>query len=185
MTPSRERGKERWLNKIKSGEIVTIPARQKQEVAELPQWVKTALVRRAVEDLSWNDAAEECGRKGATLQEYGHSPAAEKWLSGLAEFLDDPMAMAKAILSASVLNITLDRYVLYEKAKALDIGLADKIARDLQDRGGLVAPKGDTGAIVVKVQVAGGAHASVEAPIVEAEWSVAEPKKLTDGASDA
>lgn len=182
-TPSRIRTKETFLAKIASGEISAIPAEEKQEVSELPQWVKTALVRRAVEDLSWDEAAKECGRTGATLAKYGRSPAAGKWLDGLADFLSDPTAMAKAILAGSALNITLDRFVLYEKAKALDIGLADKIAKDLQALGGIVVPKNDTGAIVVRVQVAGGS-ASLDAPVIEAEWEEEKPKRLTEGARE-
>lgn len=143
--------------------------REKQEVHELPQWVKLALVKREVEDLSYKDAAEAFGRTEKTLQKYGQSPAAEKWLADLQDFLNDPLAMAKAILQASSLAVTLDRFVIYEQAKKSDLPLADKIAKDLQDRMGLGVKKSSEGAIQVKINLGG---TSLEMPAIEAEYEV-------------
>jgi hypothetical protein len=169
----------RWLEKRDRGELESIRPEHKQEPHELPQWVKTALVRRLVESMTYAEAAAEFSKAGPTLEKYGSSPAAKKWMEGLREFMSDPIAVAKAILAGSALNVTLDRFVLYEKAKALDIGLADKIAKDLQALGGIVAPKETGGALVVKVQLSGGA--SPEVPMIEADWELVEPKKVTSG----
>lgn len=134
------------------------PAPEKQEVYELPQWVKTALVQRAVGDMTYEEAAKPYGRQGKTLANYGRSPAAAKWMMSLQAFLDDPVAMARAILSASALSITADRLMIYEMAKETNIELADKIARDLQDRMGIVAQrsKDDMSGMVINVTLPGG-----------------------------
>lgn len=143
--------------------------REKQEIHELPQWVKLALVKRETEGLSYKDAAELFGKNEKTLQKYGQSPAAEKWLAPLAEFLGDPVAMSRAILQASALNITLDRLMALQTAKqAGDYKTVDKIGADLQDRIGIVAKKNDGGAIQVKINFGG---ANFDAPIVEADWT--------------
>lgn len=144
--------------------------REKQEIHELPQWVKLALVKRATEDLSYKDAAAVFGKGEKTLQKYGQSPAAAKWLEPLQEFLSDPIAMSRAILQASSLNITLDRLMALQTAKdAGDYKTVDKIAADLQDRVGIVAKKHDANAIQVKINFGG---ANFDAPVVEAEWEI-------------
>lgn len=181
-SPSAQRSKEARLAKLRSGEIETTRPEDKEDPSELPRWVKTALVMRLVESMTWDEAAGEFGKAGSSLKKYGSSLAAKKWLEGLNEFMEDPIQVAKAILAGNALNITLDRFVLYEKAKHLDIALADKIAKDLQSLGGIVAPKQDTGAIVVKVQVAGGG--AVEIPAIEADWELVEPKKLPKPEAD-
>lgn len=154
------------------------PAREKQEPHELPQWAKTALVMRAVEDLTFEEAAKRFNRTAKTLGAYGQSPAAEKWLGSLSAFLADPVAMARAILGANALSITLDRFMMYEAAKETNIELADKIARDLQDRMGIVAKKVEAGAISVKINLGG---TSMEIPVIEAEYEVVEPRALPRG----
>ena len=169
--PSRQRAKARFLAKIESGELRDIPAKEKQEVTELPRWVKTALILRAIEGMSWNEAAERFGRKGNTLSQYGKSPAAAKWLSTLEEFLEDPVALAKAYIGANALSVSLDRFAFLEAAIAAgDYKEGDKIARDLQDRMGIIAKKaGGEGAISVKINLGGGLT-QLEGPVVEAEW---------------
>ena len=140
------------------------------EIEQLPRWAKTALVMRAVDGLSYNEAAERVGKSGASLERYARSPAADKWLAGLAPFLDDPIAMAKAYLSANALSITLERLAFLEAAVAAgDYREGDKIARDLQDRVGIIAKRAEAGgAINIRLSLGG---ALLEGPVVEAEWS--------------
>lgn len=143
----------------------------KQEPWELPNWAKTALVMRAVEDLSYEAAAKRFNRGEKTLAAYSRSPAGGKWLAQLIPFLNDPVAMARAVLASSALNITLDRFMLYEAAKETNIELADKIARDLQDRQGIVAKKQEAGAISVKISLGG---TTLDIPAIDAEWELLE-----------
>lgn len=150
----------------------------KEDISELPQWVKISLVQRVIGDLTYDEAAKPYGRKGASLADYGRSPAAKAWLAGLTPFLDDPIAMARAILAGSALSITADRLMIYEMAKETNIELADKIARDLQDRMGIVAKKQEAGAISVKINLGG---TTLEIPSVEAEWEMIEDGEAKDG----
>jgi len=157
---------ERWREYRKN----IVPARERQEVHEMPHWVKLALIKRQLEGLTYKEAAQAFGKKDEkNLGEYGRSPAAEKWLSQLQPFLEDPIEMAKALLNASAAGVTVDRFVFLELAKASgDYINGDKIAKDLQDRMGIVAKKHDQGgAIQVKIHLGGG---SLDAPVIEAEW---------------
>ena len=148
----------------------SIRKEDRTEIEQLPRWVKTALVMQAVDGLSYNEAAERLGKAGSTLSAYAKSPAAKKWLSGLSEFLNDPVAMAKAYLSANALTITLERMAFLEAAVAAgDYREGDKIARDLQDRIGIIAKKAESGgAINIRLSLGG---ALLEGPVIEAEWS--------------
>ena len=148
----------------------TVAPINKEEISDLPRWVKTALVMQAVDGLSYNEAAERVGKAGSTLASYAKSPAAKKWLASLATFLEDPVAMAKAYLSANALSVTLERLAFLEAAVAAgDYREGDKIARDLQDRMGIIAKKAEAGgAINIRLSLGG---ALLEGPVVEAEWS--------------
>ena len=141
-----------------------------EEIERLPRWAKTALVMQAVDGLSYNEAAERLGKAGSTLSGYAKSPAAKKWLEGLSTFLNDPVAMAKAYLSANALTITLERMAFLEAAVAAgDYREGDKIARDLQDRIGIIAKKAESGgAINIRLSLGG---ALLEGPVIEADWS--------------
>ena len=148
----------------------SIRKEDRTEIEQLPRWVKTALVMQAVDGLSYNEAAERLGKAGSTLAGYAKSPAAKKWLSGLSTFLNDPVAMAKAYLSANALTITLERMAFLEAAVAAgDYREGDKIARDLQDRIGIIAKKAESGgAINIRLSLGG---ALLEGPVIEAEWT--------------
>jgi hypothetical protein len=148
------------------------PADEREDVKDLPRWVKTALIFKAVDGMTWKDAAGRFGRSGRTLAMYARSPGARKWMASLEAFLEDPVAMAKAYLSANALSVTLERFVFLQAAvDAGDYKEGDKIARDIQDRMGLGVKKADGGAINVKIQFGG---ASLEGPVVEAEWESVE-----------
>lgn len=147
------------------------PPHQKENVSDLPRWVKTALVLHAVDGLSYNEAAKRFNKAGSTLANYKKSPAADKWLASLVDFIEDPVAMAKAYLSANALSVTLERFIFLQAAiDAGDYATGDKIARDLQDRMGIIAKKsGGDGALSVNIKLA---SSSVEVPSIEAEWEV-------------
>ena len=166
-TPEQTKALVKSLEQYKEN---VVPAENKEEIHELPRWVKTALVLQAVDGYSYNEAAERVGKSGAQLGKYARSPAAKKWLASLMSFLDDPISLAKAYIGANALSVTLERFAFLEAAVAAgDYREGDKIARDLQDRMGIVAKKVDGGAISVKIQLGGGTL--LEGPVVEAEWS--------------
>jgi len=169
-TPSRQRSKEKFLKKLESGEITSVPAYQKEKITDLPRWVKTALVMKEVDGLTYKEAAARFNKAAETLGQYAKSPAAREWLSYLADFVNDPVAMAKAYMSTNAFSITLDRIAFLQAAiDAGDYSEGDKIARDLQDRIGIVAKKANEGAISVKINLGGGL---LEAPSVDAEWEL-------------
>lgn len=144
------------------------PAYKRTELSELPRWVKTALVMKHVDGLTYKEAAARFNRSGGTLSEYGKSPAASKWIEHLLEFVEDPVAMAKAYLSANAMSVTLDRIAFLQAAiEAGDYATGDKIAKDLQEKMGIVAKKSQEGALSVKIQLGAG---SVDVPVIEAEW---------------
>lgn len=165
--------------KARFAELNLVPAHEKQEIHELPAWVKLALVERSLESLTYDDAAKRFKKTGGTLQNYAQSPAAKKWLEDLQPFLTDPIAMAKAILGSSAANIALNRLVsyhaLHEAGQHED---ADKIARDLMDRMGIVAKKADANApLTLKINLQGG---SFGGPVIEAEYEVVDKPKRDD-----
>lgn len=168
--PNRDNSREALETRLAKYAENMIPANKKEEISDLPRWVKTALVMKAVDGMSYNEAAERVGRKGGTLSDYAQSPAAKKWLDSLSAFLDDPVALAKAYLSANALSVTLERLAFLEAAVAAgDYREGDKIARDLQDRMGIIAKKAEAGgAINIRLSLGG---ALLEGPVVEAEWS--------------
>src|SRR5690606_31397358 len=135
---------------------------------ELPRWVKTALVLREVDGLTYREAAARFNKAASTLSDYARSPAAKTWIASLTEFVEDPIAMAKAYLSANALSVTLERFIFLQAAiDAGDYATGDKIARDLQDRMGIVAKKSSEGAIQVKINLGG---TSLDMPAIEAEY---------------
>lgn len=135
---NRDTSKEAVLARLEQYE--STPAHQKEKITDLPRWVKTALVMKEVDGLTYKEAAARFKKAASTLANYGKSPAAKEWISHLAEFVDDPLAMAKAYMSANALSVTLDRLAFLQAAiDAGDYATGDKIAKDLQDRMGIVA----------------------------------------------
>lgn len=147
-----------------------IPAHRKTEIHQLPRWVKTALVLWAVDGMTYKEAAAKHGKTGSTLANYAKSPAAKEWLASLSDFLDDPVAMAKAYLGANAMSVTLQRFLFLEAAvDAGDYKEGDKIAKDLQDRMGVMPKKVSEGPSGMKITVNLGGG-SMESPVIEAEW---------------
>ena len=146
---------------------------EKENVEDLPRWVKTALVFKALDGMSFKQAAERVSRSPDTLSKYSRSPAAKKWLSSLSEFLDDPVEMAKAYLRANALSVTLERLAFLEMAIAAgDYKAGDAIAKDIQEKIGITAPKAkNDGPAVLNITIGGG---SVEVPIIEASYEIVD-----------
>jgi len=146
-----------------------VDPQDKKEVEDLPRWVKTALVLKNLDGMSFKTAAERVNRNPSTLSKYSRSPAAHKWLESLLEFIDDPIELAKAYLKGNALSITVDRVVCLDAAIAAgDYKAADAIAKDIQEKLGIVSPKTKTDvAPVLNITIGSG---SVEIPAIEAAW---------------
>jgi len=77
--------------------------------------------------------------------------------------------MAKAYLRGNALSITLDRVLFLEAAKAAgDYKAGDAIAKDIQEKLGIAAPKAkNEGPAVLNITIGAG---SVEVPAIDATW---------------
>ena len=161
------------------------PAHEREEVKELPRWVKTALVFKEVYGESYTEAAKRMKKSGATLSQYAQSPAGHKWRDQLQRLADDPVALAEAMLRGNSLNITLDRLAFLEMAKeAGDFAEADQIARDILDRIPELAKKtpaktGMMGGILQIVLPAG--STSLEPLMVQTEYKMLEAETIPEG----
>jgi hypothetical protein len=157
-----------------------VPPREREDVKDLPRWVKSALVYKEVYGESYNEASQRFKHAGKTLENYAQSPAGKKWREGLQRFADDPIQLAEAMIRGNALNITLDRMAFLEMAKeAGDFAEADKIARDLQDRIPELAKKSgqkQTGGMTIHLTLPGG----IDLNAVVAQ-SAAEPAGLLSG----
>ncbi len=151
----------------------------KENIEDLPRWVKTALVFKAVEGASWKEAADRFNRRGDTLSKYGQSPAAKKWLVDLNEFADDPVEMARAFMRANALSITLERIANLDAAiSAGDYKAADAIAKDIQEKLGIVSPKTKTDvAPVLNITIG----SNIEIPTIEADWTEVKDEEDEEG----
>lgn len=150
------------LAKYKKNEI--------SEATQLPPWVKVALTYRELYGWTWKDICKTVKRSPVTLQHYRRSPAAKAWVQSVREFRDDPVKLAGAILKSNQVGVMLDRVVFLEAAKeAGDYKEGDKIARDMQDRAGLVRKTDQpTGPAQIVINLPGGASIE-DIPMVESE----------------
>jgi len=167
LTKKKETRDELWA-RLKLNHV---PPKKKENIEDLPRWVRTALVMKAVDGATYKDIAKRFNRVGDTLSEYAKSPAAKKWLSSdFLDFIDDPVEMAKAYLKAHALSVTLDRVAFLEMAiEAGDYKMGDAIAKDIQEKLGILAPKQkNEGPAVLNITIGSG---SVEIPTIEAEWT--------------
>ena len=157
-------------------------AKDKTEVEEIPRWARTALIYKAIDGMTYKEAVKRVGREeksAKTLASYGQSPAGKKWVGYLAEFIDDPIEMAKAILRGNAIGITLDRLTFLDAAIAAgDYKVGDAIAKDIQEKLGIVSPKTKSeGPATLNITIGGGA---VEIPAIEVEWEEVLDSKEED-----
>ena len=76
-----------------------VKTEHKENPEDIPRWARTALIYKAVDGMSYKEAVKRVGREeksAKTLANYARSPAGKKWVGYLAEFIDDPIEMAKA-----------------------------------------------------------------------------------------
>ena len=84
------------------------------------------------------------------------------------------MAMAKAILQVNAVGITIERLAFLDAARrAGDYAAGDKIAKDLQEKLGIVAKKESEGPVQVRLTISGGGG-TIQAVEVESEHEAVE-----------
>jgi sulfur transfer complex TusBCD TusB component (DsrH family) len=88
-----------------------------EKIEELPIWVKNAITRMYLEDLTIAEAAKRFDRNRETLKSYLKSPAAASWKEGVVEAMNDPRAFARLTLESITMNILQDNLLALEIAK--------------------------------------------------------------------
>lgn len=185
MTDSVERKPEEKTNEAiaaRLSQYTVKPMKEREDMADVPRWAKTAAVYKEVLGLSWNDAAAKVGRKGTTLKAYVAAPAMDRWRESLRKISDDPKALAEAILRGNALGVTLDYLSAFQGAiDAHDHREVGVMARDLLDRIGIQKKDSKRNAPAqLHITIAGGG--SIDVPVVEAEWEeIEDPKQLPSG----
>ena len=148
-------------------------------IANLPRWVKTAIVRRELMGLTWKEAAEPHGRAAQTAANWGASPAGKKWRASIHSIQDDPIQMAGLVLRGTTLEAALDYLAAIDAAKAnqdyKEVRLATK---DLLATHDLIKPQGtqrsgNVGGVIINVTLPPGVQA-LEAPEITSDYSIIE-----------
>lgn len=192
MTDSVERSAEENTNeKIleRLAHLDVVPANEKENVEDLPRWVKTAFIMKDLDGLTYKEIAKRFNRSPKTIKNYASSPAAKEFRSLVQDWADDPINVAEAYLKGNALSVSLDRIAFLEMAiQAGDYKEGDRIARDLQDRIGLTkkASKGDV-APSITIQLPEGTTAqAIEADyeVLDEESVEADYEVLTEGGGE-
>jgi hypothetical protein len=150
------------------------PSHEKEEISELPQWVKIAMGMQYVGGLTAKEAAQRSGKATDTLRSYWKSPAGKKWRDQLKEIANDPKEVAKLVLRSSISGVAIGYLAAYEQAiESGDYAEVGRMSRDLLDREdiiGVAKSKQATTTPVVNITLYG----SPEPIMVEAEAEVLE-----------
>jgi hypothetical protein len=151
--------------------------KERVEHSDVPRWVKIAYAKKEILGLSYQEAADEFGKKAATLKNYNISPWVKAWRTELNDIADDPLQVAAMILKGSVLEAALDQLWAIEAAKhrgdykEVRLGTRDILqSHDLmvtQQRGG-----GAQQGVVINITMPKGM--STEPITVEADYEVIE-----------
>jgi hypothetical protein len=152
----------------------------RENIADLPSWVKVACVKYELMGLTWREAAEEMNKKDGTLRKYAKSPAVKKWREEVRKSIDDPRFLADVILRASEMEASLDYLWALDKAKQVgdykEVRLATK---DLLASAGILklssqhANEPGANIITINLQLPPGLK-QLEAPTIESDFSVIE-----------
>ena len=159
------------------------PMKERTEPSEVPRWVKIAYAKRDILGLSYQEAADEFGKKAATLKNYNISPWVKAWRKELVAIAEDPLQVAGLILKGSVLEAALDQLWAIEAAKhrgdykEVRLGTRDI----LQSHDLMVTQKSGGGAqqgVVINITMPKGV--SAEPLTVEADYEVIDSDTDTD-----
>ena len=113
----------------------SVPARQKQEISEIPQWAKIALALHHVGGLSQEEAGKRFKKSRSSVQDYNTSPAGKKWKASLLEIAGDPKEVARLILRSSISGVAFQYLAAFESAIEMgDYAEVGRMSRDLLDR---------------------------------------------------
>jgi len=150
------------------------PSREKEEISELPQWVKVAMGMQYIGGLTAREAATRSNKSYDTLRDYWKSKAGKKWRDQLKEIAEDPKEVAKLVLRSSISGVAIGYLAAYEQAiESGDYAEVGRMSRDLLDRediSGVAKSKQAVTTPVVNITLYG----SPEPIMVEAEAEVLE-----------
>lgn len=111
---------------------------EKQEISDLPRWVRLCLVEYETLGLTYGEVAKKYNRARSTLEKYGASPAGKKWRKQVKDVSNDPVKMAEATIRSSIANVTLEYLLAYQNAiDRADYKEVGVMSRDLLDRVGV------------------------------------------------
>jgi hypothetical protein len=113
--------------------LQNLPA--KQEISELPHWVKLASASQLFDNLTAKEAAKRFNRGEQTLHKHNQSPAGKKWKAELEKIAEDPKEVARLILRSSISFVALEYLAAFSAAvEAGDYAEVARMSRDLLDR---------------------------------------------------
>lgn len=163
-----------------------VPAIAKENVSDLPRWVKTALAYCEIFGDTYEEAAKRAGRTGKTLGNYASSPAGQKWRAALNGISDNPVQLAETLIKSQTFDMSLEYLQVYEAAKAAnDYKEQRLIIMDWLNRGGVERSGGaslsDFKPTIV-VNVTGGIGSSIDVEMSESEHTrVLDAEVISDG----
>lgn len=148
------------------------PPDKKEKIADLPRWVRLALVEYETQEETYAHVAKKYGRKGGTLEKYGRSPAGLEWRAQVAQVMADPLRLSEIMLRASATNVTLDYLMAFQSAiDASDYREVGVMARDILDRLGMTKKANSEGsARAPSIVINLGSGMSLEAPMVSTTY---------------
>lgn len=151
---------------------------EREDPADLPGWVKVALIRYELYGYTWQEVAKLAGRSYNSLQKFKKSPAAKKWREITRERLQDPDFIAESLLRAETLGASLDYIWAMDRARELgDYKEVRLAAKDLLASEGLLKthqsqkPTIDAGSITINLQLPPGIN-QLEPVVIESEHEI-------------
>jgi hypothetical protein len=150
-----------------------VPKGKKQDIRELPRWVRMALVEYETLGMTYKECAKKFMKGESTLRGYGSSPAGKTWRAQIREMANDPVKMAEATIRSSIAGVTLDYLLAYQNAiDRNDYKEVGVMSRDLLDRVGVTKKernKGDGGGKhTIVINLGGGV--SLEKELIETSY---------------
>lgn len=157
---------------------------ERVNASDLPQWVKLALADCVMYDLTFAQAAKRYKRKPGTLYAFTKTPAAKSWLTEIRKHVNDPEAMAQAILRGAIVGVTKGYLWAYDAAKAAeDYQQVAAMSKDMFDRFGVrkggATPSKDGTKVVINL-----GSITLTPPMVETTFRENLPAEIVDDVDD-
>ena len=86
-------------------------------ISDLPLWVKNAIARMHLDDLTVPEVAKQMGKNRETLKAYMQSPAAREWAKGIEAAANDPREFTRLTMESMTHKMVQDNLFALELAK--------------------------------------------------------------------